>query len=91
MSDVEIEKKVTKVWKKYDFCVTVKDIKGGMGVFYTSIKPVIEDDSLVIMIGEDESSENKIIYFNMPNVISYGISRVRKGTAVKEEKNGEDN
>jgi hypothetical protein len=78
--NVGIEKKEKKIINKNtDYCVTVKDVKGGMGVFYTNDIPVVEDDSLIIKI-----TENKILYYNMPNVISYGLSRIRGRHTITE-------
>lgn len=78
MSEMDIEKK-KKFAKKYDYCVTVVAEKIPMGVYYTNVSPIIEDENtLVITIGESEESYDKILYFNMAHVVSYGISRVRK-------------
>jgi hypothetical protein len=83
--NISIEKsnKIKKI-KSHDFCVTVKDSGKAMNIFYTNYVPQVEVEedgcrTLVVKITDD-----KVIYFNMSNVISYGITRIKGRYTISE-------
>ena len=84
---MEMNEKMEKRMKNAEYCLTVMTVKGVLlGPYYSNKEPVEIEDANELEI---QISDNKVIYFNKSNLISWCLTHMHKPTD-RGEKNVEN-